>query len=192
MIDDEKRRILDAQDWNELNRRLLLFAAAYQSKRRIPESMISPEGTVNEAVERTYSGRRVWNHHQVTLLEHLMGAVRSIYSASAKRQVQFNSWSKSNPNRDISAFDTAKAIEKQDYIDKFSAALFAADPDLAKFFADANWHLENGCNTDTDVESALGLSKGQVNRNREKLKKFRSRWLRGTEQTGTSVRKETK
>ncbi|MEP5555456.1 MAG: hypothetical protein ABJP94_23435 [Paracoccaceae bacterium] len=184
LMQDNIETLLDAHDWRDISRRLVIFSDKTLRRYQIPESWSSPEDISNDAIEKTYNGVRKWREHEVPLLAHLMGTVRSLANAEAKRYYWFLNWQKANPDGSVQAFEVVEALEKKDHMEKFMTFLMEEYPNLAEFLEQTNTLLKGGCKTDTDVEKALNLCSGQVLRNRNKIKKVRIEWQDIMEQMG--------
>ncbi len=173
---DGQRWVLDAAPWKSILPRLFYAAYKLWKKKGLAEWQAPPEDVVHEAILRTYEGSRVWDPSKTSLVVHLIGVIRSIYSDEDRRRELRREFERLESEKSGSVSDNSAAYADLEYLRKAMEHLKAEDPDLVEFFLEVNGWLAGGCTTDAEVERAMGITQGELYEKRKRIGKIINDW----------------
>lgn len=121
------------------------------------------------AIEKTFSGERLWKPDVCDLPHHLRMTIRSLYSNEARKVVARQTHARLERARPADPEATACAQERLDDLRDVLRRIKAAEPDLAEFFLEASRHLLGGCDSEREVAAAMGLSPSQFSKRKARV-----------------------
>lgn len=172
-------RQLRRADWNRLWLQGLVWAR-YESRRYTGLARMERE-IVQTAIEKTFSGERTWKPEICDLPHHLRMTIRSLYSSEVKKLGTRRAYAQMERARPTDTNMLARAQERLDDLRDVLRSLKEAEPKLAEFFLTASQHLLEGCETEGEVASRMGLSPSQFSKRKARISEI-----------VTSVRRDTK
>jgi hypothetical protein len=124
---------------------------------------------VQTAIEKTFSGERLWKPDVCDLPHHLRMTIRSLYSNEVRKHFARRAHAQLERLRPADPEDAAGAQERLDDLRDILRRLKAAEPELAEFFLEASKRLLQGCNTEGEVAAAMGLSPSQFSKRKARV-----------------------
>jgi hypothetical protein len=121
------------------------------------------------AIEKTFSGERLWKPEVCDLPHHIRMTIRSLYSNEVRKHFARQAHAQLERVRPADPEDAARAQERLDDLRDILRRLKAAEPELAEFFLEASKRLLQGCDTEGEVAAAMGLSPSQFSKRKARV-----------------------
>lgn len=160
-------RQLRQADWDRLWLKGLVWAR-YEARRYYGLARMERE-IVQTAIEKTFSGERTWKPDICDLPHHLRMTIRSLYNSEVKKLGTRRAYARMERAGSGDANAMARAQERLDDLRDLLRKLKANDPDLAEFFLKASQLLLDGCDTEGEVASMMGLSPSQFSKRKARI-----------------------
>ena len=172
-------RQLRRADWDRLWLQGLVWAR-YEARRYYGLAQMERE-IVQTAIEKTFSGERTWKPDICDLPHHLRMTIRSLYSSEVKKLGTRRAYARMERAGPADAMVTARAQEQLDDLRDVLCKLKEVEPELAEFFLKASQLLLDGCDTEGEVASMMGLSPSQFSKRKARIAEVVSSTRRGSE-----------
>ncbi len=179
-------RQLRRADWDRLWLQGLVWAR-YEAKRYHGLARMERE-IVQTAIEKTYSGERTWKPDICDLPHHLRMTIRSLYSSEVKKLGTRRAFARMERAGPTDANNAARAQERLDDLRDVLRKLRSAEPELAEFFLKASQFLLNGCDSEGEVASMMGLSPSQFSKRKARIAEIVATGRRDSETAEEALR----
>jgi hypothetical protein len=162
-------RQLQHSDWDRLWLQGLIWARR-EAARYAGLGLARMEREILQtAIEKTFSGERLWKPDVCDLPHHLRMTIRSLYSNEVRKLSARQAHAQLERVRPADPEEAARAQERLDDLRDVLWRLKAADPQLAAFFLEASKRLLQGCDTEGEVAAAMGLSPSQFSKRKARV-----------------------
>lgn len=162
-------RQLRHSDWDRLWLQGLIWARREAARYRGLGLARMEREILQTAIEKTFSGERLWKPDVCDLPHHLRMTIRSLYCNEAKKHLTRQAHARL---QHVQSADPDSATRIQERLDDLRDVLWrlkAAEPELADFFLEASRHLLRGCDTEGEVAAAMGLSPSQFSKRKARV-----------------------
>jgi hypothetical protein len=168
-ISSRMLRRLRRADWDSLWLQGLIWARREARRYRGFGLSGLEREIVQTAIEKTFSGERLWKHEVCDLPHHLRMTIRSLYNNEAKKVQARQRYAQLERAGRPSAGGTAKSQETLDRLRSLLSLLREADPALAEFFLEASRLLLGPCDTEREVAESMDLSPSQFSKRKARI-----------------------
>lgn len=160
-------RQLRRADWDRLWLKGLIWAR--REARRYGWLPRMERDIVQTAIEKTFSGEREWKPGTCDLPHHLRMTIRSLYNSEAKKLRTRRAHAEEQRVRPCDSAGAARAQERLDDLRDVLRQVREVDGDLAEFFLQASRLMLEGCDTEGEVATVMGLSASQFSKRKSRI-----------------------